>query len=391
MARADRIAVAAARGRVLAERVVAPETLPAFPRATMDGFAVRAAETFGASDAAPTYLRLAGEVTMGSVAAEPLRAGCAIRVHTGAMLPPGADGVVMLEHTNLHGDDVEIVRAIGVGEDTLAVGEDVRSGDEIFAPGRVLRGADLGALHGVGITTVVVVARPVVGIVSTGDEVVAPQERPPLGSVRDVNTVTLCATVEDAGGIARPYGIVADDEAALFARLREACDACDAVVVSAGSSVSARDITARAIARLGTPGILVHGIALRPGKPTILALAGDVPVIGLPGNPVSAVVVAWRLLRPLVRRLGGAQVGDDGLGDERAVTARLTRNVPSRPGREDYVPARLAPGADGALEATPVFGKSNLIFTLARADGLIVVPFDAAGLAARASVTVIPT
>lgn len=371
-----------ALGRIAAERVDAPEALPAFARSTMDGFAVRAAETYGASDSAPAYLRLAGEVAMGRVARDPLEVGTAQRIHTGAMLPPLADAVVIVEDTTLRGSELEVLRAVAPGDNAVAVGEDVGAGEPIVCAGRELRAQDLGALHAAGVTALRVRRRPVVGILSSGDEVVAPDAATPLGAVRDVNAVTVGATVERAGGIPRYLGIVPDDEARLFAAARAGLEACDALVLSAGSSVSARDLTARVVERLGPPGILVHGIALRPGKPTILAVAAGKPVVGLPGNPVSALVVAWRMVRPMVRLLAGASLASGGWDEDRTLDVRLTATVPSRPGREDYVPVALRRAADGALEATPVFGKSSLIFTLVRSDALLVVPLDLAGYAA---------
>jgi len=265
----------------------------------------------------------------------------------------------------------------------------VRSGERVWEAGAVFRTQDLGALHALGITTVDVRRKPRVAILSTGDEVVPPRERPPLGSVRDVNAVTIATTVERAGGTAVYFGIHGDDEERLVRAAREALAECDMLVVSAGSSVSARDVTERALSRLGSPGVLVHGIAIRPGKPTILALCDGKPVVGLPGNPASAFVVAWRIVRPLVRVLLGLPVATSEDGDERVVSALLTANLPSRPGREDYVPAKMARAADGTFEVTPLFGKSNLIFTLVRADGLIHVPLDLAGITAGETVRVI--
>ncbi len=389
LAQAEDVATEAALGRVAAEAIVARETLPAFPRSTMDGYAVRAADTYGASDGAPAYLRLIGEVLMGTIAREPVEAGTAIRVHTGAMLPPGADGVAIVEDTNLRGDELEVMRAVAPGDSVVAVGEDVRSGERLFEPGHRFRAQDLGALHALGMTRVSVRRKPVVAVLSSGDEVVAPDRTPPLGAVRDVNGVTIASTIERAGGASFPYGIVPDDEKLLERAARRALEGADMLVLSAGSSVSARDLTARAIARLGAPGILVHGIAIKPGKPTILALCDGKPVIGLPGNPVSALVVAWRIVRPIVGVLLGMPVSDDGLGDERVVEARLTANVASRPGREDYVPAKLRRAADGVMEATPIFGKSTLIFTLVHSDGLIEIPLDRAGVTAGSLVRVL--
>jgi len=363
--------------------------LPAFARSAMDGYAVHACDTYGASDSSPAYLRLAGEVLMGTVARDPLASDAAIRVHTGAMIPPDADAVVIVEETNARGDEIEVLRAAAPGENVIDLGEDVRSGERVWEAGAVFRTQDLGALHALGITTVDVRRKPRVAILSTGDEVVPPRERPPLGSVRDVNAVTIATTVERAGGTAVYFGIHGDDEERLVRAAREALAECDMLVVSAGSSVSARDVTERALSRLGSPGVLVHGIAIRPGKPTILALCDGKPVVGLPGNPASAFVVAWRIVRPLVRVLLGLPVATSEDGDERVVSALLTANLPSRPGREDYVPAKMARAADGTFEVTPLFGKSNLIFTLVRADGLIHVPLDLAGITAGETVRVI--
>jgi molybdopterin molybdotransferase len=226
-----------------------------------------------------------------------------------------------------------------------------------------------------------------VAILSTGDEVVPVGDRPAGAQVRDINATTVAATIEAAGGEALARGIVPDDAAALTARAAAALGDADALVISAGSSVSHRDITAEVVARLGAPGILAHGLAIRPGKPTILALCDGKPVIGLPGNPASALVVAWRIVRPLVRHLGsetGVPVDAEG-----TIDAVLALDLPSRPGREDFVACRLDRSSDPP-RATPLFGESNLIFTLVRSDGLAIVPFDRSGLHAGERVRVVP-
>jgi molybdopterin molybdotransferase len=389
ISRIESVPLAAALDRVLARDVASPETLPAFARATMDGFAVRAADTYGASESSPAYLQLAGEALMGRVPDVSVGPNDAVRIHTGAMLPPGADAVVMVEETNVHGAEVEVLAAAAPGENVLAVGEDIREGAVAVPAGRRLRAADLGGLAAIGQAQVAVRARPRVAILSTGDEVVPIEARPATAQVRDVNSTALAATVARAGGEPVACGIVRDDEAALEAAARAALADADLLVLSAGSSVSARDITARVVERLGAPGVLVHGIALRPGKPTVLAFCDGKPVVGLPGNPASALIVAWRIVRPLVRHLAGETVAADGLDDGAMREATLTANVPSRPGREDYQPCTLARGADGTLAATPIFGKSNLIFTLAQADALIAVPLDRSGIAAGERVQVI--
>jgi molybdopterin molybdotransferase len=385
--RSETIALADALGRVTAQELRAAETLPAFARSTMDGYAVIAADTFGASESAPAYLRLCGEVRMGIAPAlrvEPLGAA---RIHTGAMLPAGADAVVMVEDTNAHGDEIEILAAAAPGENIVAVGEDVTAGSTAVPAGRRLRAQDLGGLAALGCTTPRVCERPRIAILSTGDEVVEPGATPGVGQVRDVNATTIGAVVTSAGGIPVHAGIVGDDLPRLEAAARDALLEADALVLSAGSSVSFRDLTARVVESLGPPGIFVHGIAIKPGKPTLIAFAGSKPVIGLPGNPASALVVAWRLLGPLVRRLGGETTPAADVAA--TIDARLTGPVRSRPGREDFIPCRLTRTANGEVTATPIFGKSNLIFTLVRADGLIVVPLDVSGVPADATVRVI--
>ena len=399
--RTETVALDAALGRVLAEDVVARETLPSFARSTMDGYAVRAADTHGASEQSPAYLRVVDDVPTAVVPAVHVGVREAVRTHTGAMMPPGADAVVMVEDTNLHATggadraEVEVLDAAAPGENVLTVGEDVRAGAVAIPAGRRLRAADLGGLAALGVTRVDVRAKPRIAMLSTGDEIVAAGAAPGPAQVRDVNGTTVAAVVTQAGGVAVPCGIVPDDAAALERALRAALDDADAVVLSAGSSVSVRDLTAQVVARLGAPGVLVHGIAIKPGKPTVLAICDGTPVVGLPGNPASALVVAWRIVRPLVRLLGGEHVDDDGFGDpstgsgQAETSAVLDVPLPSRPGREDFAPCTLARDGDGTLHATPVFGASNLIFTLIRADALIAVPLDRSGLDAGETVRVV--
>jgi len=381
----ERIALADALDRVLARSVRADQTLPAFARATMDGFAVRAADTHGASESAPAYLELIGEVLMGTVPTLVVAPGTAARIHTGAMIPAGADAVVMVEETNARGSQIEVLTSVAAGEDVLAVGEDIVAGAQAVPCGRRLRPADVGALAALGYASLDVYRRPRIAILSTGDEVVPIEQQPQLAQVRDINSLTIAATVRRVGGDPVLCGIVRDDERELESRARAALDAADALVLSAGSSVSARDYTAGVVERLGSPGIIAHGLAIKPGKPTVLAVCEGKPVIGLPGNPASALVVAWRMLAPLVRHLGGEHVR--ATSDRRE--AILAANVASRPGREDYLPVHLEDRA-GVLHATPIFGASNLIFTLVRADALLCVPIDRSGLASGERVDVIP-
>ena len=375
-----------ALGLVTTAAITAPSDLPAFPRSTMDGYAVRAKDTFGASQTLPSYLTVVGEVQMGCVPDIQLNAGQTTLVHTGGMLPDTADAVVMVEHTQASREaEIEVLKPVAVGENVLKFGEDVQRDTTVFHAGQVLRPQDLGALMALGITSINVRRPPTVGIIATGDEVISPDSATAPGQVRDINSYTVSALVERAGGIPKRYGIIQDSLDALRTLVATMLVECDVAVISAGSSVSVRDITSEVINRLGEPGVLVHGVAVKPGKPTILAAAQGKPVFGLPGNPVSALVTADIFLVPTVYRLQGAE-----LPDPRVSRARLTHNIASTAGREDYVPGRfvLAPSHHHQSRINiqeeqwiePIFGKSNLIFTLVRADGAIMVPLNMNGI-----------
>jgi len=371
-------------GRVLKSQVLAPEPLPAFARSTVDGYALHAADTFGANESLPAYLPLMGEVPMGTAPGFELPRGAAAAIHTGGMLPVGADAVLMLEYTQLSRPaELEIMRAVGVGENVLKVGEDVETGQMVLPAGTFLRAAEIGGLLALGITCVDVVRPPRVAILSSGDEVVPPEQVVQPGQVRDINSYSLSALVTEAGGEPVRYGIVADREDAVKSALQTALAESDLVVVTAGSSASTRDLTARVVNTLGKPGVLVHGVNVKPGKPTILAVCDGKAVIGLPGNPVSALVIARLFVVPLIERMLGLPANRI----RPSVAARLTVNLASQAGREDFVPVRLVSTPKG-MDADPIFFKSNLIFTLARADGLVHIPADANGLPAGSPVQV---
>ncbi len=376
----EEVDTADALDRVLGRAVDSPADLPTFARSTMDGFAVRASDTFGASEGLPAYLRVVGEVLMGHPAETSLVTGDCARIATGGMLPPDADAIVMVEQTQEASDGtIEVLRSVAPGENVVQVGEDVRTGDAILPRGQQLRPQDLGGLVALGITRVCVARRLRVGIVSGGDELVDPSQEPGPGQIRDINSYTLAALVRRAGHLPCLAGILPDDYPALEAAARAALASNDVVILSAGSSVSTRDMTASVIQALGAPGVLVHGVSLKPGKPTILAVCSEKPVFGLPGNPVSCMVTFDLFVAPTLAHLSGAQQPP-----RRTVTARLARNIASATGREDYIQVRLEDG-----EAIPVFGKSNLIFTLIRADGMLKIPLDVGGLAAGAQVEVV--
>ena len=375
-ARTEIIATAEALDRTLAERLLAPHSLPSFPRCTMDGYAVRAEDTFGASEQMPAYLDVTGEIPMGRASQLAVGHAQALVVYTGGMVPPGADAVVMVERTQkMDESGIEVLRAVAAGENVIGVGEDVMEGDRLFEAGHALRPQDLGGLLALGITRVTVASRPRVAIISTGDEVVPPELTPGPGQIRDINSYTIAGLVTRAGGIPLSCGVIKDDYQSLLCAARAALETADLLVISAGSSVSTRDLSAQVINNLGKPGVLVHGVAVKPGKPTILGVCNGKPVLGLPGNPVSAVVVAQLFLVPVLGRLLG--LAHPPL--RRRVSARLSHNIASVPGREDYVQVRLAERG-GEMWAEPVFGKSNLIFTLVRSDGMLCVPLNASGL-----------
>ena len=382
----EEVGSAEALGRVLARDIVAPEDLPGFERSSMDGYAVRASDTFGASEGLPAYLELAGEVPMGAPAEIAVDPGQAVRISTGGVLPEGADAVVMVENTELSGATVEVVKGAAPGDNTVRPDEDVARGSLLSGKGQVLGPAQIGALAGLGIQNVRVFKRPLVAILATGDELVPTEKRPGPGQVRDVNTAALCAAVDQAGCGARAYGIVEDDFDTLLATSRAALRECDALIISGGSSAGVRDLTVDVLRELGEPGVLAHGIYLKPGKPTLIAVCNGKPVLGLPGNPASALAVFREVMVPVLKRLGGEEPGPTSIVP-RVVEAVIERSVSSATGRLELVPVSLRV-ENGALMATPVLGKSSLIGTLARAHGQVRIPEGSEGLEAGERVIV---
>lgn len=373
-----------AHGRILAVDIHAPHPLPEFPRSTMDGYAVRAVCTHGTSDSMPAFFKLVGEVPMGQAPQFSIHTGEAALIHTGGMIPTGADAVVMLEQSQqIKPDEVELYKAVGPNENVILAGEDVKTGDLVIPAGRLLRTPEIGGLMSLGYINVEVVCKPSVGILSSGDEVIPADQTPVYGQVRDINTTTMSMLVQEAGGQAKSYGIVPDVPAELLRLARQAFDECDIVLITAGSSASARDMTADVVHELGKPGVLAHGVSVRPGKPTILAVCYGKPVIGLPGNPVSALVIAGIFLKPVLRKLLHQEDKDL----HPTIQAKLTTNFPSVAGREDWVPVSLRK-EQGNWIAEPIFFKSNLIFNLVRADALVHIPADQTGLHAGEVVAV---
>lgn len=379
----ETISLDAARGRVPASDVRTREALPGFDRSSVDGYAVRAADTFGASESIPSYLRVTGSVRMGTAAEDEVGPGGAVAIPTGGFLPPGADAIVMIEHTQeAMAGTVEVVRPAAPGENVVRRGEDAAPGGRIVSQGRPLRPQDLAILAAAGIVEVSVHAPPRVTILATGDEVDPPDtESLAAGHIRDALGTSVGALVSEAGGEHIAPQIVPDDGDALRHALGDAVSGSDVVVVCAGSSVGARDHTAGAIAALPNAHIWCHGLAIKPGKPTLLATTDGIPIIGLPGNPRSALVVFRLIGMPIVRRVGGWTI-EPPLASIRAV---LSRDLPSAAGRLDVVQVRLGEGL-----AEPIFGPSALLSVLTAADGYVIVPEDANGLSGGEPVDVVP-
>jgi len=366
-----------ALGRILGTDIHSEINLPDFPRSIMDGYAVKAASTFGASEGNPAYLNIIGTIAMGQVPTFSIKPGDTAKISTGGMLPGNADSVVMIEHTDAIDDTtIEVYRSVAPGQHIIQVGEDIRARDTILFQGQRLRPQEIGILAALGIETVPVYRQPVVNIISTGDEVLPIDETPTLGKIRDINSYTLSGQVAQAGGLPVRMGIVHDDFHALCDASKTALEASDMVLVSGGSSVGVRDFTIEVLSAIPDAEILAHGISISPGKPTILAKVGNKLFWGLPGHVTSAMVVFHVVVRPFLEHIAGKNPAH---GNTRSCYARLTRNLSSKQGRVDYIRVKLH-HENSTLSAEPVLGKSGLIHTMVKADGLVRIDKNTEGL-----------
>jgi molybdopterin molybdotransferase len=373
-------------GRILAVSVDADVDLPYFARSTMDGYAVRASATFGASEANPAYLIIKGTVPMGESPAFSVGSDEAARISTGGMLPEGSDSVVMIEHTEvIDRTTIEVYRSVAPRQHILEKGEDIPKGDVLVPKGKHLRPQETGLLAAFGKEAVTVYKKPVVGIISTGDEIVSVHETPAPGQIRDINIYTLSGMLRKAGAVPVSFGIVRDDFDDLFKTCTTAMAQSDMVLISGGSSVGTRDFTIDVLSALPESDILVHGISISPGKPTILAKSRNLAIWGLPGQVTSTMVVFEIVVKPFINHIGGLS-----LKNERnfKFSARLSRNVASAQGRMEYIRVRLNL-KDGILWADPILGKSGLINTMVNADGLIEIGTNTEGLDKGVRVAVI--
>lgn len=375
--RVEEVQLLEAYGRILAHDVYSPEDMPSFSRSTMDGFAVRAEDAFGASETLPAYLKVIGEIKMAEAPSFSLRRGEAARISTGGMLPEGANAVVMLEHTNdIDPANIEILKPIAPDENVIKKGEDARKGELLLEKGRLLRPQDVAALAGVGISSVHVYQKLKVSIIGTGDEIISPSEELRPGTVRDINSYNLFGLLSGEGALPFREGIFRDDFTLLKGALEKALGRSDMVLITGGSSVGVRDYTANLISEKGR--VLFHGVALKPGKPTIGGIIENKPVFGLPGHPAAVLICFEIFIKPVLRRLSGIKE-KEALRKAGVIRAKLSKDVSSAVGRTQYISVSLSSSEDGLL-AEPVPGPSGLIKTFIRGDGMIMVPSGRAGL-----------
>lgn len=369
-----------AYGYVVSKDIVSPEDLPDFNRSTVDGYAINSADTFGASETSPAYINLTDEVKMGVKPDFILQRGSGAKIATGGMLPEGSDSVVMFEHVNpVDNTMIEVIRSVFPGENVIHKGEDFKKGEVVIKKGKRLRPQDIGALAGLGITSVSVYRKLKVAIISTGDEIVPADVTPLEGQVRDINSYSLKGLIIGSGCIPVKKGLFKDEYETLKGIVEESLKDSDVVIITGGSSVGMKDLTARIINELGRPGVIFHGVSLKPGKPTIFGLIDKIPVFGLPGHP-SAVIICYRIfVEPLLEFLSGIEENIN--LSKRLFKAKISRNISSSSGREEHIPVILEEN-DGQLWATPLLGKSGFIATLSRADGTAIIPLRKTGVKA---------
>jgi molybdenum cofactor synthesis domain-containing protein len=363
----EQVSISEAHDRVLAQDIVAPLNIPPFSRSTVDGYAVKAADTFGASEDKPVSLRFCGHVAIGEAPNVIIKRGLAAEIVTGAPLPDGADSVVMVEQTNRQGNKVLVHRPVSIGENMMAAGSDIRKNEQALKKGRVLGSREIGVLAAIGLTEVAIYRRPKVAVLSTGAEVVEAGKTLPPGKIYDINAHTLSAAVQEAGGEPINLGIIPDKKDKLKNALEKALDSADAVITSGGVSVGPKDFTPQVVDTLGKPGVIISGVAVKPGKPLTIAIVDGKPVFSLPGNPTSSLFMFNMFVRPILVKLAGRT--EETLPKVKAVVAQ--KMFPAR-GRRTFVMVNLTYDKTGRLIVSPVpTGLSGAITTLAKADGFI--------------------
>ena len=363
-------------GRITQNKTYSLEDLPIFTRSSMDGYSVIAKDTYGASESIPAYLDIVSEIPMGNTQPTSITSGQASKVYTGGMIAKKSDAVILLEHTQIVSKNtIEVLRPVAPNENLIHIGEDVQKDDLILNSKHQIHPQDIGGLLSVGINKIEVKKLPRVSVISTGDELIPATNRPKQGQTRDINTHTINSLIKLAGGNPIQHELIKDDFDSQLNISSKMLESTDILIFSAGSSVSSRDLTAKVINKLGKPGVIIHGIALKPGKPTIVGLVNDKPIFGLPGNPVSAITVFNLLVKPVIEVLSG----NNKPKKPKILKAKLTQNIPSVSGREDYVQVKLF-YKNSNLYAKPIFGKSNLVHTMVNADGNVRIELDQDGL-----------
>jgi molybdopterin molybdotransferase len=390
----EEVPISSALGRVLAHAIISSVNLPGFDRSTMDGYAVHSADTFGAAESRPAFLHIVGDIPMGTMPDRTLGKGEAMKIATGGALPNGADAVVMFEQTQpVDSGNIEVVKSVAPLENVVQAGEDIKKNESILSRGHRMRPQDMSALASVGITSIGVFAKPRVSIISTGNEIVPANTVPSPGQIRDSNSYNLEGLITQSYCVPVKKGIIRDEYESLRSTLETAVNDSALVLMTGGSSVGTADLTAKVINDAGRPGVLVHGVSIKPGKPLVVGLVGSthghVPIFGLPGHPAAVSICFELFVKPILIRFTG-EIPDPALEDVasyRTVRARLARSIASSPGREDHVRVALEKRDDG-LWARPIFGASGLISTLVKAVGTVVVPIKKIGIEAGEEVEV---
>ncbi len=374
----ERVSIEDSLHRVLAEEIISTIDLPEFPRSTVDGFALKAKDTYGASEKNPVLLKVIGEIPMGVVSDIVVKEGEAIKVATGGMIPKGADAVEMIEYTEwIDPQTLSVTKPISPMENVVQIGEDIRAGEVLLPKGHFIRPQDIGLMAGIGKKEVKVYLQPKVGVISSGDEIVPIEKDPSPGEIRDINRYTITSMVKENGGIPYFLGIARDRLEDLQEKIERGLRETDFVVITGGSSVGTMDLTMEVLRTFPKTEILGHGLSIRPGKPTLLADIGGKPFLGLPGHPVSAIVIFHFFGKPILRVLSG--IPKEHACDEIKIRAKASRPIPSIGGRVDYVRVKLEE-KDGTYWASPVFGKSGVISHLVRANGLLKIDIHEEGL-----------
>ncbi|HPS59285.1 MAG TPA: molybdopterin-binding protein [Spirochaetota bacterium] len=380
----ESISILDACGRILAEDIVSPENVPPFTRSSVDGYAVFASDTFGATEAMSIPLLKSVAVEMGITPSEALKKGFAAYIPTGGELPQNADAVVMVEYTEDNKDEfIYISKPVAPGNNVVLTGDDIKINSIIFKSGKKLKTADIGTLAAVGIHEIKVKRKLRVGIIATGDEIIPIEQKPVQAQVRDINSNILFAALKEYNAEPVMYGIIEDNYEKIKSVTADALKECDLLCISGGSSAGEKDETVKIIDSLGSPGVLVHGIAVKPGKPTIIGKAGNKPVIGLPGHPASAFMIYSIFVTNIMDTMTTALQNS-----KKIIAAVLPQNYPSNTGREEFVPVKLEFNKDTCI-AHPVFGKSGQIKMLSDADGYIHIKRGTEGLMANRQVEVI--